>query len=323
MTPSPGRDTGFRIRRSVLIRHQHIHNACVVSALLPPPPHFAFLDALGFDSREVKRSGYWACCYQAAMRISLRNPDDMNPKRVIVMDRATADWMATMFPGCTVAPLGGIDDLPVKGKPGRPRQHDDAADRKRAHRDRFKLELQGALDLLNGGNRVIGRFPELVTKLRQQMSEFGHGRVQGELDLSSIGGTVYRSIYHAQPLDFFPRDDTEAFINGLKFFHTSAYESKAMNGLISPAIFDATLDDETSRGLANIRAIWGIWLDNDGGELSPDEFARLFPRQRMAIFNSYSSTPENSTVAGVHPDDGGDAYRGAQGHHQPNHADRE
>ena len=71
-----------------------------------------------------------------------------------------------------------------------------------------------------------------------------------------------------------------------------AYESKEMNGLISPSIFDPTLADDTSRGLANIRAIWGIWLDNDGGDLSADEFARLFPRLRMAIFNSYSSTPE-------------------------------
>ena len=99
--------------------YQHLHHAVILSALNPPPAHFAFLDALGFDSREVKRAGYWQACYQAAMRISLRNPDDTNPKTVIVMDRATAEWMAGMFPGCTVAPLGGMGDMPVKGKPGR------------------------------------------------------------------------------------------------------------------------------------------------------------------------------------------------------------
>lgn len=59
---------------------------------------------------------------------------------------------------------------------------------------------------------------------------------------------------------------------------------------ISPAIFDPALSEETKRGLDNIRAVWGVWLDNDGGDLSPDQFARLFPRLRMAIFNSYSST---------------------------------
>jgi hypothetical protein len=64
-----------------------------------------------------------------------------------------------------------------------------------------------------------------------------------------------------------------------------------MNGLISPSIFDPSLCGETCRGLANIRAIWGIWLDNDGGDLSHEEFAQLFPRLRMVIINSYSSTP--------------------------------
>ena len=38
--------------------------------------------------------------------------------------------------------------------------------------------------------------------------------------------------------------------------------------------------------------VWGIWLDNDGGDLTHQEFARLFPRLRMVICNSYSSTPE-------------------------------
>ena len=33
-------------------------------------------------------------------------------------------------------------------------------------------------------------------------------------------------------------------------------------------------------------------MDNDGGDLTHEEFARLFPRLRMVIFNSYSSTPE-------------------------------
>ena len=52
------------------------------------------------------------------MRISPRNPDDMNPKTVIVMDRATAEWMAGMFPGCTVAPLGGHGRYAGQGQAG-------------------------------------------------------------------------------------------------------------------------------------------------------------------------------------------------------------
>ena len=104
----------------------------------------------------------------------------------------------------------------------------------------------------------------------------------------------YLSIFHAEPLEFFPLDDIEAFIDGLRYFHSSWSSSKHANGLISPAIFDPTLSDETSRGLANIRSMWGIWLDNDGGDLSPDVFARLFPRLRMVIVNSYSCNSQRS-----------------------------
>ena len=100
--------------------YQHLHHAVILSALNPPPAHFAFLDALGFDSREVKRAGYWQACYQAAMRISLRNPDEEKAKTVIVMDRATAEWMADMFPGCSTAPLGELGDMPMQGQAGSP-----------------------------------------------------------------------------------------------------------------------------------------------------------------------------------------------------------
>jgi hypothetical protein len=274
--------------------YAHIHNAVILSALLPPPAHFAFLDALGFDSREVKQAGYWQAVYQAAMRISLRNPDDNSPKTVIVMDRATAEWMATMFPGCRVARLDGIGDMPSKGKAGRHRQHVDDADRKRAHRDRFKLELHAALDLINGRDHVLSRFPDLANTLRAQMSELrvAHNPAS-PVDLKGIGGTMYLSIFHAEPLDFFPLNDVEAFIDGLRFFHSSSWPRKDANGLVSPSIFDQALADDTKRGLANIRAIWGVWFDNDGGDLSAEDFARLFPRLRMTIFNSYSSTPGN------------------------------
>ena len=60
--------------------YQHLHHAVILSALNPPPAHFSFLDALGFDSREVKRAGYWQAVYQAVMRISPRNPDDTQPQ---------------------------------------------------------------------------------------------------------------------------------------------------------------------------------------------------------------------------------------------------
>jgi hypothetical protein len=174
--------------------------------------------------------------------------------------------------------------------------HDCDADRRRAHRDQFKSELRMALDLVVGGDRAARHSSPAIAELRQQMSEFGYGRdaalsTMGRADLDKVGGTIFASVGRARPLDLYPLDDIEAFIDGLRWWHQFSNESKEANGLISPSIFDPSLSDETCRGLANIRAIWGIWLDNDGGDLTHEEFARLFPRLRMVIINSYSSTP--------------------------------
>ena len=62
--------------------------------------------------------------------------------------------------------------------------------------------------------------------------------------------------------------------------------------LWSPAEFDPDMASDTSRGLANIKAIWGIWLDCDGGDLQPHEFAAMFPHLTMVMYNSASSTKE-------------------------------
>jgi hypothetical protein len=154
-----------------------------------------------------------------------------------------------------------------------------------------------ALHLIAGGERAAWHCSPAVAELRRQMSEFGFGNdtalsTMGRADLDAIGGSLFTSIFAAEPLDFFPLDDIEAFVVGLRYFHQFSYAAKEKNGLISPAIFDPSLSDETKRGLENIRAVWGIWLDNDGGDLTHKEFARLFPRLRMVIFNSYSSTRE-------------------------------
>lgn len=274
--------------------YQHLHHAVIISALNPRPAHFAFLEAAGLDSDAVRQAGYWQTVYQAAMRISLRNPADQHTKSITVMDRTTAGWLAEMFPGAVVRSLG-VAGLPTRGTAGRRRKHASDADRTRAYREKFKAEPCAALTLVNGQADPNGPSGLLAAELRQRISEYGFGRDQdlstmGRCDLNALGGTVFASIFDAKPFDFMPRPDIESFVAGLREFHARAIPSKEQNALISPAIFDPDLAVETSRGTDNIRALWGIWLDNDGGDLSHQEFARLFPQLRMAIFNSYRST---------------------------------
>ena len=96
---------------------QHLHRAVLLYPLNPPPAHYSFLDAQGIDGEMAKTAIHRQALYQAACRISLRNPDDTTPKEVLVPDRATALWLADKFPGCAVAELDGMPQV-RKSRPG-------------------------------------------------------------------------------------------------------------------------------------------------------------------------------------------------------------
>lgn len=115
---------------------QDFHTAVILSALNPPPAHFAFLESKGVNGAAVRTGGYMQSVYQAVMRCSLRNPDDLNRKTVIVMDRDTAEWLAALFAGCSVSPIGGAVVGAVLKKSGRPKVHASSAARKAAPRSR-------------------------------------------------------------------------------------------------------------------------------------------------------------------------------------------
>ncbi|KDM66634.1 DEAD/DEAH box helicase family protein [Acidiphilium sp. JA12-A1] len=272
---------------------QHIHNIAVVSALNPPPAHFAFLRSVGLSAEEVKRAGYWQSVYQAVMRSSLRNLGDRTKKTVIVMDRPTADWLAGLFPGCRVERLDCGVKMQEARKPGRPRKHLHDADRKAAFRDRYRRELTEALDAMKV--QQTDRIHCLPDDLRESFDQCVRLREQrattgSNAGLPAIGGSLFSSIFAATACAFMPVGEIDEFVDLLKWFHSHQHPSKDDNWLISPATFEASAASKTQRGLANVREIWGIWLDNDGGDLTPDAFAALFPRLRMVIYNTYSST---------------------------------
>lgn len=238
---------------------QHLHNVVVVSALNPSPAHFHFMEARGVDAEALRAAHYRSAVYQAVMRISVRDPSDTNPKTIVVMDRSTAYWLADLFPGATVQPLHGSTVSISPRKPGRPRRHASVTDRVRAHRDRKRALRNATLHLLDD-------------------SDFG---------------TAYGSIYDRNPLLHLDVADDAAFIALLRELHGRKLPSKEANFLFSPAHFDPDRTGmDTRRGLANVRHVRGIWLDNDGGDLSPKEFARLLPTLRMVAWNTYSSTKE-------------------------------
>jgi hypothetical protein len=233
------------------------------------------------------------------MRCSIRNPEDVTPKRVVVMDQDTAEWLADLFPGAKVEPLPGLGVVPRKGKPGRPRKHASDAEKVRRHREGEKRKHLAQLDLINGTSLVIGRYPDLGRWVQAEMREFARNEntllegdsVTPKATSSCTSGTAFATIYDALPLDHVDYEDDDSFIDFLQSLHGRVV-AKEDSGLFSPAYFDPAKVEETSRGLDNICYLRGIWFDNDGGDLTPDTFADLFPYLRVVVWNTSSSTAE-------------------------------
>ncbi|TFZ54482.1 hypothetical protein E4V01_25130 [Methylorubrum sp. Q1] len=278
---------------------QGYHNVVVVSALNPPPVHFHFMETRGISGEELRTGCYRTAVYQAVMRCSIRNPADENPKRVIVMDRDTADWLADLFPGAIVEPLPGTGMLPRKGKAGRPRRHADDAAKARAYREGEKRKLLAELDAINGTSFIRGTYPQFVEQVRAEMREFARDEnpyLKGDIvtpfaspSAPATSGTVFRATYDRLPLDHVDHEDDDVFIAGLRDLHTRVVP-KEEAGVFSPAHFDPDKASETFHGLANVTHLRGIWLDNDGGDLTHAAFADLFPYLRIVVWNTASST---------------------------------
>jgi hypothetical protein len=281
-----------------LNQFQDYHNVVFLSALNPPPAHFGFMNANGISGDEVRTAHYRTAVYQAVMRCSARDPNDRNPKRFVVMDRSTADWLANLFPGAAVQPLQGMGVVPHKGEPGRKRQHESNAAKNRAYNERRKRELLDQLDQINGTSFAMGPYPDLTQAAKPQLINHTEVRdentfYKGEIVTSLLtSGTAFSSIYDTIPLTHVDFTDDDSFVSGLRDLHKRILGSKEDSGLFSPAHFDPDLADETSRGLDNVCHVRGIWLDNDGGDLRYEEFARFFPSLRVVIWNTYSHAPE-------------------------------
>ncbi len=240
---------------------QQFHTVVVLSALNPPPTHFAFMDTLGVNGDALKTAHYRSAVYQAVMRSSIRNPNDPTPKTVIVMDRPTALWLADCFPGARVEQLNidvALPDRP-RGRPPVGAVALTAAERVRRYRLR-KRETPADSAAASYGSVFATKFASVSS-------------LQLELD-------------HA---------DDDGFISLLAELHQRVVPAKDHNFLISPATFDAAIAGvDTQRGLDNVTRARGIWLDFDDGDLTHDDFAAVFPALHFAAFNTHSSTATNN-----------------------------
>ena len=103
--------------------YSEIHNIAFLSALNPPSDHFKFLETRGLIGGDVRRAIYFQAAYQSVMRTSIRDPDNHDPKRVVVPDLHLAEYLQSKFPGSQIEKIDiGIDEV-MTSTFGRPRKH--------------------------------------------------------------------------------------------------------------------------------------------------------------------------------------------------------
>ena len=265
-------------------------NVVVFSALNPSNAHFGFLEEIcNINSQETADAIYRQQVYQAVLRGSIRDQNSTTNKRVVVMDKISADWLSDLLPNSKISPLNGEDLVPT----GRSRMYDSNNEKQKAFQKKKKATLlQNLIDI----NNPLNEFNEnnfiqntvLPFKVQAFITYDYKDKLTGDI----------KSTFSNKPFYTEEMKSNNDFVSWLKELSKIKYKNKMDAPLISPAVFDAKLSpDKKKRGLGNIKYLRNIWLDNDGHELygngiSPEDFAKIFPNIRIFAFNSYGNSAE-------------------------------
>ncbi|MFG1299307.1 hypothetical protein V5F49_05875 [Xanthobacter sp. V3C-3] len=259
--------------------YSHIDNAFIFPALNPNDNHKNFLRYLGLSNPEIDVGMHCNGIYQALMRSSLRDAKSTTKKMVIVPDKRVADWLAEVFQGATLVSI----DIPLPkgiGKRGRPRQHVDATDRKRAQRERDKIRKQDSAPVEDNAF-----FPNMTCH---------ENSIRGD-NVTSNESIIYKMNWYEalkttganHVITFNTIGDVVTF---MKDAHGQRYAKKEDTPLYNFTLFKNSLEE--ARRTVNAIGSRVLILDNDSGGLSWSDFADIFGSAKMIISNTFSSTPD-------------------------------
>jgi len=206
---------------------QHLNNAVVYSALNLSPAHIKFLGhTCNVSSDEIRCAITYQATYQAALRISLRNPDSSTKKNIVVQDRGCAEYISALFPGSEIALLPTAIKAEKRISKGRSRDVSSAV-RKKEFRDEKQLRLAMGVALLHCED--VGS----LKSVPHTIDNIPRGTY-----FKPIGMSVFNSTRAMTASHVIPWTTPDDFINYLSGLHATRYATKEDNKLISPSIFN-------------------------------------------------------------------------------------
>lgn len=251
--------------------YRNYHNVYIAAAYNRSPRHGKMLQRLGISKEVQRKSTFHEACYQVIYRSSIRAHDSDHVVRCILPDRASCEYIQNVVPGSTIAALPWDHEK-------RPLSN---SDKKR--RQRLNQRLEGWLAAKPDTMEV-------------QSSETLEAHV---LDLTQRDKPLVFCTFHDEV-----RNATEAthqkydFRIGVfkRLFQSMAktvWRTKAEGRLFNPSLF-APQGGKGYRKNDYFVASSMLVLDFDGGEVSPQEFERIFVSDKLRhpflIANTFSTS---------------------------------
>lgn len=257
-----------------------------MSALNPIPATFGFLSTRNVTDSELSCAITNQTCYQAVLRCSLRDPERRADRVVVVPSKDVAEWLSSYFSLVVVEKLSDLPVLPKKRSAGRPKTSKAVAVIHRKRKQRRQKLVKQVVELTENQGLLKNR-----EKCHENTIDISINVTESSFFESKIALQCFRTKFDAPDSNLMLEAATEhELVETLRQFFDRTIKSKTDNFLISPSTFGDLFNasGQRSRELSNVKSAWGIWIDVDGGEMTPEELTNILPELRMIIFNTYS-----------------------------------
>jgi hypothetical protein len=260
---------------------QDYNNVVVLAAYNPPPHTIKFLkNHFSLDAVDIKDGIMHQNLYQAAMRSSLRDPNNHDQKVIYVPDKGCAEYLAESYSNAKFSKFGDMSEPQT----GRHRHHVANKDKQAAYRQRLREEKARDMDkqlllvVTTKTSTDEKRYDSLYIPYKGLSSHNFEGDV--------CFGSIFKDIYSITPAFYIRLLPISDRIKLLHELWTRQISDKETAALISPSTF------KDGRTYDDIVAIQDIWFDFEDGGLTPEAFGEFFPRLKFIIFNSYHHRKE-------------------------------
>ncbi len=256
------------------------------AALNRTPGHIGMLKAIGVKPEDIRIGTAYEVMHQCVMRTSLRDPSATGDVRIIVPDRRHADFLVHTFGETRVKQIGDFEY--TKKRPL------SQVDRNR--RSQYKKEMQ----LLFQKQNQDSLRNSFTYKEKRNDSCPAEPTSPTPARNPTFIVTLQNSFYAKHQKEFHVWElDWKEFKKNLRDCSKVVLASKENNILFNLTEFDPTIDSDGFRRKANIIGIYGMILDFDGGDVSPDDFIEIFWNKPVAakkiafmITNSFSRSEQ-------------------------------